>query len=125
MKLLCGNTHLTSQTKLAAVSESGAGVDIDAGAVDKVCKLLCVFSRCGDDRITVMRSVSVDMMDRFSQAVNGFDGQNVIKELGVEVSIRGRCSFDHLCAGFIESQLYRLAAIGQPCFQFRKKRSEF
>ena len=85
VELLGGNAHLTAKAKLAAIRKAGRAVDIDRGAVHRGGKLSGMGVVLGQNGLAVAGGVGGDMCNGFLHAVHDFNGQNVIKELGVKI----------------------------------------
>ena len=82
---LGGDTHLTAQAELTAVSEPGRGVPIDGGAVhlgQEAGGGLVIFR---DDGLGVPGGVGGDMGHGLLQAVHHPHRQDIIQKLRVEI----------------------------------------
>lgn len=63
MQLLSADRHFCPQTELAAVGETGAGVNVHRRRVHRTYKVFIAAQRSGEDRIGVVGAVGVDMVD--------------------------------------------------------------
>src|SRR4051794_34573559 len=83
------DADLGAQAVLAAVGEAGAGVDDDRGAVDAGGEALDGAGVGAEDRVGVMRTVVVDVVDGGVDRVDDFDADDVGEVLLVPVLVGG------------------------------------
>ncbi len=82
MKFVGRNTNLGSQTKHAAVIESCARVDHHRRTIDQRGERVGGSQVVGDDRVGVMRSVTIDVLGRLLDRIDHRDADDRAKVLG-------------------------------------------
>ena len=85
-----GNADFRAETILEAVGEAGGGIDHDAGAVDRAQEGAGIGVGFGYDAVGVVAAVGVDVGDGFFEAVDGLDGELIVKKFGAETFVIGR-----------------------------------
>ena len=85
-----GNADFCAEAVFETVGEAGGGIDHDAGAVDRAQEGTGVGVGFGYDAVGVVTAVGVDVGDGFFEAVDGLDGELIVKKFGAETFVIGR-----------------------------------
>ena len=80
-----GDAHFGPEAELAAVGEAGAGVPVDAGAVDLGEEGAGGGFVGRDDGVGVVRAVVFDMGDRLGEAGDDLDVEDEAQVFGAEI----------------------------------------
>ncbi len=88
--LVGADPDLGAQAELAAVVESGAGVDHDGRAVDQVGEAPGGLQVAGNNGVGVPGPMSSDMSNCIIDRFDNGDREDLVEELGVPVGGRGR-----------------------------------
>ena len=85
VKLVGGDADLRAETEFAAVVETGRGVVEDARRIDRTQETFRGRGVGGDDAVAVVRTVFVDVVDRFFLRADDFDLKDQVEILGAPV----------------------------------------
>src|SRR5689334_20794792 len=101
MEFVGADADFRAEAKLAAVVESGAGVDHYGRAIDAGGKLAGSFVVGRDDRIGVFRTVSVDVFNGFVCRADDARRNDRTQELGRIIFFAGRLGLRDQFAGAV------------------------
>ena len=109
VELVGADADLGAQAELAAVVETGAGVDHHGRAVDLGDEPLGRGEVGGDDRLGVARAVPGDMSDGLFERVDDGDGQDLVEILGIPVGRIGGVHVGTTPGGGVAAKLHSFA----------------
>ncbi len=105
MELAGTDPDFRSETVAETVRKTCRAVLVDTGGVHESHEFSRGIRIFRDDAVSVMRSVSVDMMDRFIDVIDYFDGKDIVQVLRLKILFFCRIAVDHHGASYISAVL--------------------
>src|SRR5688500_17045638 len=95
MQLVCGNADLCAEAKLPTVGETRARIPVDRGTVHLGEETLGRGFVTGDDPVTVVRSMVLNVRHSLVQGIHHFERKDQVEKLRAEIISRRA---DHLAS---------------------------